>query len=140
MMEINEQPKLRFVGVDILNIQFTSHAPASNVEKKNINVNCVPKVFFPDESSSLFHVIMDLELNSEKLFDLSLRAVGTFELNQRITDELKQTFINVNAPAIMFPYVRSFITTLTANMGQAVGPLVMPTQFFHGTLEELKEE
>ena len=85
-MEINEQPKLRFVGVDILNIQFTSHAPASNVEKKNINVNCVPKVFFPNESSSLFHVIMDLELNSEKLFDLSLRAVGTFELNQRITD------------------------------------------------------
>ena len=123
-----------------MNIQFTSHAPASNVEKKNINVNCVPKVFFPNESSSLFHVIMDLDLNSEKLFDLSLRAVGTFELNQRITDELKQTFINVNAPAIMFPYVRSFITTLTANMGQAVGPLVMPTQFFHGTLEELKEE
>jgi len=83
---------------------------------------------------------MDLELNSENLFDLALRAVGTFELNQRITDELKRTFINVNAPAIMFPYVRSFITTLTANMGQSVGPLVMPTQFFSGALEEFKEE
>lgn len=138
MMEVTEQPKLRFVGVDILNIQFTSHAPASNVKKKNINVNCTPKVFFSNENPSLFHIIMDLKLNSEKLFDLSLRAVGTFELNRQISDDLKHTFVNVNAPAIMFPYVRSFVTTLTANMGQAVGLLVMPTQFFSGALEELE--
>jgi preprotein translocase subunit SecB len=138
-MEVKEQSQLRFIGVDILNVQFNSHMPAGSVEKMDIQVDCTPRVFFPKDNANIFHIVMDLELNSEIFFELSLRAVGTFELNYEITDELKKTFINVNAPAIMFPYVRSFVTTLTSNMGQVVGTLVMPTQFFNGILEELKD-
>jgi len=39
----------------------------------------------------------------------------------------------------MFPYIRSFISTLTANLGSVVGTLVIPTQFFKGELEVIKE-
>lgn len=139
-MEITEQPKLQFLGVDILNIDFVSHAPARRVASdKEIKIGCVPKVLFPKENKMIFHVVMDLTLSSDKLFDLSLQAVGTFALNQDVTEDLKRVFVNTNAPAIMFPYLRSFVTTLTSNMGQSVEPLIMPTQFFSGVLEELDD-
>lgn len=37
----------------------------------------------------------------------------------------------------MFPYIRSFITTLTANLGDVTGTLTIPTQFFKGELKEI---
>jgi len=40
----------------------------------------------------------------------------------------------------MFPYVRSFITTLTSNLGDVTGSLVIPTQFFQGDLPEFTTE
>jgi preprotein translocase subunit SecB len=38
----------------------------------------------------------------------------------------------------MFPYVRAFITTLTTNLGNVTNPLIIPTQFFKGELEEVQ--
>jgi preprotein translocase subunit SecB len=51
---------------------------------------------------------------------------------------LKKVFVDINAPAIMFPYVRAFITTLTTNLGNVTSPLIIPTQFFKGELEEVQ--
>lgn len=136
-MDVNKQTKLTFHGVDILNINFTAIAPRESDMK--IDINCQPKVFYPVDNANLFKIIMDIELKGEKCFDLVLRAVGTFELDLELNDELRKMFVNTNAPAIMFPYIRSFITTLTANLGTVIGPLVIPTQFFKGKLEEIKE-
>jgi len=55
-----------------------------------------------------------------------------------IYKNLKKVFVNINAPAIMFPYVRAFITTLTTNLGNVTSPLIIPTQFFKGELEEVQ--
>jgi preprotein translocase subunit SecB len=81
---------------------------------------------------------MDFDLKSKDCFELALRAVGNFELEQDIDEKLKKSFVNANAPAIMFPYVRSFITTLTSNLGNVIGPLLIPIQFFQGELNELE--
>jgi len=35
--------------------------------------------------------------------------------------------------------VRSFITTLTASLGNVTGSLVVPTQFFQGDLPEVEK-
>jgi preprotein translocase subunit SecB len=137
-MEVNKQSKLTFHGVDIINVNFNAIAPRE--QEINVLINCVPKVFYPVEHKKFFKIIMDIELKDERYFELDIRAVGTFELELEIDSELKKTFVNSNAPAIMFPYIRSFISTLTANLGNVVGALVIPTQFFKGELEEIKEE
>ncbi len=51
-------------------------------------------------------------------------------------DEKKKNFINANAPAIMFPYIRAFVTTLTSNIGLGMAPIVIPPHFFKGALED----
>lgn len=136
-MEVNKQTKLTFHGVDILNVNFNAIAPREGEVK--INIDCKPKVFYPLEMKNFFKIVMDIELKDDKYFELAIRAVGTFELELELNEELRNVFINSNAPAIMFPYIRSFISTLTANMGNVVGTLVIPTQFFKGELEEIKD-
>ncbi len=134
-MDVNKQTKLSFHGVDILNVNFNAIAPREGELK--IDVKCEPKVFYPVDSKKTFKIIMDVELVAESHFNLSIEAVGTFELDEEIDENMKKVFVNSNAPAIMFPYVRSFISTITANMGHVVGTLVIPTQFFKGDLEEI---
>lgn len=138
-MEIQEQSKLKFNGVDIINVQFKATRPSIGVEK-DVEIACTPKVFYPKDNAKKFNVIMELKLSSEGYFELFVGAIGEFELNQDITEELKKTFVNMNAPAIMFPYLRAFVTTLSANMGTSVGTLIMPTQFFNGKLEEVTDD
>jgi preprotein translocase subunit SecB len=136
-MEVNKQTKLTFLGVDILNVNFNAIAPREGEVK--INIDCKPKVFYPLDNKSFFKIVMDIELKDDRYFELAIRAVGTFELESELNEELRKIFVNSNAPAIMFPYIRSFISTLTANMGNVVGTLVIPTQFFKGDLEEIKD-
>jgi len=136
-MEVNQQTKLTFHGVDILNVNFNAIAPREG--KLKIDIKCEPKVFYPANDSNVFKIIMDIELKDESFFELALRAVGNFEIESELNNDLKKVFVNSNAPAIMFPYIRSFISTLTANMGNVIGTLVIPTQFFKGELEEIKE-
>lgn len=136
-MEVSKQTKLTFHGVDILNVNFNAIAPRQG--ELNIDINCKPKVFYPLDNRNFFRIVMDIELKDERFFALAIRAIGNFELDTEINDELRKIFVNSNAPAIMFPYIRSFITTLTANLGNVVGPLLIPTQFFKGEIEEVKE-
>lgn len=136
-MEVNKQTKLTFHGVDILNVNFNALAPREGELK--IDIKCEPKVFYPVDDYNVFKIIMDIELKDESSFELALRAVGNFEIESELNNDLRKVFVNSNAPAIMFPYIRSFISTLTANMGNVTGTLVIPTQFFKGELEEIKE-
>ncbi len=134
-MEVGKQTRLTFHGVDILNVNFKTISPKQGELK--IDIKCNPKVFYPSDNKFFFKIIMEIELKDEHVFELALRAVGNFELDSEIDEELKKKFVNANAPAIMFPYVRSFITTLSANLGNVVGPLLIPTQFFKGEIEEI---
>lgn len=134
-METGNQKKLTFNGVDILNVNFNAIAPRQG--ELTIDIRFEPKVFYPDANKHLFNIVMDIELKDEKVFEMTMKAIGNFELETGLDEELRKTFVNTNAPAIMFPYIRSFITTFTANLGNVVGPLVIPTQFFKGEIEEI---
>ena len=79
---------------------------------------------------------MDISLVANEFFELSLIAIGHFKFDNDIEESQKKDFVNANAPAIMFPYVRAFITTLTSNLGSVTMPIILPTQFFNGELEE----
>lgn len=135
-MEVGKQTKLSFNGVDILNVNFMAIAPKDGELK--IDLSCTPKVFFPEGNYDVFNIIMDVDLKVDNHFQLGLRAVGNFSIESELEEGLKRSFINSNAPAIMFPYVRAFVATFTANLGNVVGTLTIPTHFFKGELEEIK--
>lgn len=138
-MEITPQPKLRFLGVNILNINLNAEHPIAG---KGLDLVIEPKVYFPADRNNNFSILMVVILKHEDLFNLSIQAAGDFLLESDVELEanVRKMFVNVNAPAIMFPYVRSFISTLTASIGPLVNPIIIPPHFFKGDIEELKTE
>ncbi|MCB9334533.1 MAG: protein-export chaperone SecB [Flavobacteriales bacterium] len=138
-MEIQNQPKLTFAGVDIVNINFNTKSPYD--QKASIDLKIEPKVFYPEKDNLFFKIIMSVNLKCENYFDLEVVGVGNFKFDIEFKDlDLRKRFVNNNAPAIMFPYIRSFISTLTSNLGNVTGNLNIPTQFFQGDLEEISRD
>lgn len=138
-MEVSNQIQLKFHGVDFPVISLNSDEPFFQNEENLIDLDIKPKVFYPKEQPDFFKIIQEIKLSSDKYFNLFIVAVGTFELQANIDENIKKSFVNVNAPAIMFPYIRAFISTLTTNLGNVTGTLTIPTQFFKGELEEISE-
>jgi len=137
-MDVKEQIKLNFKGVDIFNVKFSSETPL--IKGVDIHLDISPKVFYPNDSSLDFKIIFEVTLTAKEYFELKLKAVGHFSFEKNIEDAVKKSFVNANAPAIMFPYIRSFITTFSSNLGNATGAILLPPHFFSGQLEEIIQE
>jgi preprotein translocase subunit SecB len=138
-MDVKEQINLSFLGIVIPNVVFNSFQPITieNHTQAAINLNVVPKVYYRPDDKNFFSVIMEVKVSASGYFDLSFIAIGNFNLSAGISDpQIKKGFININAPAILFPYVRSFVSTFTANLGNIMGGLTLQTQFFTGEMEE----
>jgi preprotein translocase subunit SecB len=136
-VEVATQIQLKFHGVDFPVINLKSDNPFVQSPENIINIDIKPKVFYPKEQPDFFKIIQEIKLNADNFFELFIVAVGTFELKADVDMNLKKGFVNNNAPAIMFPYIRAFISTLTTNIGNVTTPLIIPTQFFKGELEEI---
>lgn len=136
-MEVTQQTKLKFTGVDFVQVNLNL---LNRVEgDPEIESSVIPKVFYPENAPQQFTIIFDVKVTSKNFFNIAIVAFGFFEFEEgALNDEQKKAFVNTNAPAIVFPYVRSFMTTLTANLGSGIVPLVMPPHFFKGQLEEYK--
>lgn len=96
----------------------------------------VPKFLFEkvtvDESSNLFsinpqaiiirsekqfHINIDVEiLDSKNDFNLKMLCIGIFDYDTE-DEQLILNFMSINGPAIVFPYIRSFISSYTALSG-----------------------
>ncbi|WP_288088847.1 protein-export chaperone SecB [Bacteroides acidifaciens] len=62
----------------------------------------------------------------EKTFDLELEIIFVFETDSEIDEGFKDSaFLKINAPAIAFPYIRSYISNLTLQSGYP--PIILPS-------------
>lgn len=74
------------------------------------------------EGDDMFTVVMSLKIREEKTYQLSCSLTGVFEVDGGLNQE--NVFLQDNAVAIMFPYLRSQITLLTSQPG--VDPVIIP--------------
>ncbi|MBL7991120.1 MAG: protein-export chaperone SecB [Candidatus Kapabacteria bacterium] len=134
MSDVQTNTALTFHGVEILSVQFETEQRYDN--STPITFDFKPKVFFPPDEHNAFVVIMEAHLAAPTFFSVTVTATGRFELQGEISEETRKQFAHINAAAIMFPYVRAFITNFTASLGTVTGAITIPVQFFQGTLEE----
>ena len=137
-MSAETQIKLKFLSVDFPVVNFNSDQQFT--EEQSIKINIEPKVYFPKDNPNHFKVIQEVHVSADNSFNLFIVAIGNFELYNVEDNKLRQNFVNMNAPAIMFPYIRSFISTLTSNLGNVIGTLNIPPQFFKGELPVIPEK
>ncbi len=88
-MEVSNQPKLKFNGVDIVNVKFDAFTNYDN--KTGIDLKFEPKVFYPEDSNTFFRIVMNVFIHCENFFDLNILAIGNFEFDSEISNiELKK--------------------------------------------------
>jgi len=140
-MEIKEQIKLRFKGVDFPSVQLQSFKPYKESTQLAPKIDIVPTVFIPKDAKNTFKIIMRVAITVQEYFSLHVTGIGLFELSSEDVDsDTRNSFVNANSTAIMFPYVRAFISSLTSNVGNVTSPIILPTRFFKGDLEHSTEE
>ncbi|WP_394546973.1 protein-export chaperone SecB [Pantoea ananatis] len=73
---------------------------------------------FPEERNRQFIITFSFELKSESKFKLNLVHDFIFETDSELDDAFKNGhWTKVNAPAIAYPYLRAFVSTLLLNAG-----------------------
>lgn len=87
-----------------------------------------------NDSKSLFKLDMSVKMKDEKgNINISIKIEGVFEFDSDLTDKQKNDFFGINAPAILFPYVRAYISSLTSLSG--FNHLILPTINFAARAE-----
>lgn len=81
------------------------------------------------DNPNYFSLEFLLNLSSkDDVTSIKASFIGEFETDGNLnidSDFLNSSFITVNAPAILFPFIRSYISTMTINAG--LNPIVLPT-------------
>lgn len=115
--------KFRFLGYKITDSRIQI-IPSMEVSK-NFDVT-FDKTAGVNDAEHKMRLLLEAKIDSaNKAMHIEVKAEGYFEFEQDITEDEKKIFFNTSAPAILFPYVRAYIGSLTALSG--VAPVVLPT-------------
>jgi len=113
--------KIQLQNWKIVNLDLSAHVASKSENIFNLNTGA----FFPAENNKTFGINLKVSIK-DKEFDLNLESVFMFSLEEEITDDFKLSdFPRINAPAIAFPYIRAFISTITLQSGYR--PVILPS-------------
>lgn len=104
------------------------------IKKENDSFEIKPQAVI-NRKNGQFHINIDIEINdSENEFSLKMFAVGIFEFETDKEQNLLN-FMSINGPAIIFPYIRSFISSFTALSG--FDTITLPTLNLSGFKDDI---
>jgi preprotein translocase subunit SecB len=91
-----------------------------------------------NKRKSHFQLHLGVNISDEnKVFDIEIQSVANFDFSSEIESKKLNSFFYVNAPAILFPYIRAYISTLTTLSG--LKPLILPTLNLSNLGKELED-
>ena len=111
-----------------------------NTAYQDVHVNIAPsgKLFMKDK---IFELALDVRVTEKESYKEELVKIlcsAVFEFEEEVKDkESISNYFLVNAPAIAFPYIRSYIASLTVQSGKQA--LLLPTFNLSILAETLKE-
>lgn len=125
---MKSQSQLNFINFVVPKFMFEK----KNVESDNFEI--LPKAVISRKNNQ-FHINVDVEItNLNNSLVLKMVCVGIFKYN---TDDenLLLSFMSLNGPAIVFPYIRSFISSMSSLSGFET--ITLPTLNMSGYREQL---
>lgn len=128
-MKPEEQLLLKFEKFNISNVAFEVKDEYFVGEPKKLEIAL--KSDFEFYTDKEFFLILNLKLfDSLQSISIEVTVKAKFSSNQVFTEEFMQSnLVKINAPTLVFPYLRAFVSTLTANSGFTI-PIILPTLNF----------
>lgn len=130
-----QQPAIRLIDFIVSSVHMDIKNPSDPELMKSIEVEVGVSTGFNKEDFTHYTVNFDVSINNKiESIKLSVKAMGLFETNSEMDEEFKTSgLVQINSPAIAFPFVRSFINTLTTNAGMQ--PIILPAFNFSSKAE-----
>ncbi|MEA3495293.1 MAG: protein-export chaperone SecB [Bacteroidota bacterium] len=95
-----------------------------NLDFLDLNINFKPTGKL-DKTNNKFNLILGVKINdTSNNLNIDVEFIGYFKYTN-LDDSNIKNFLYQNAPAILFPYIRAYISTLTTLSG--INPIVLPT-------------
>lgn len=107
------QNSVKFEGYMIQKLNLEKVEKIPKEKQKNINISCN---FFKNKEKSKensYKVSMNIEIYTN-LSKIELVLDGFFMIPKEFEEENKKYFLEVSAPAIIYPYARTLISNITA--------------------------
>jgi len=99
--------------------------PIESREENKNRFNFTSKCVFNESAPNEFVIKFDFDLTSDEGFIMFLKHDFIFHTDEAVSDEfLKSHYPSVNAPAIAYPYLRAFVSTVLHNAG--LGSVTLP--------------
>lgn len=106
-------------------VQEMTFSIVKNNDRKEDSFGLKTSQTFQEEDKRNFNLFFEIDIKDND-FDLYIKMLFTFELDEDITEEFKVSdFPKINAPAIAFPYLRAFISNVTLQSG--FNPVMLPS-------------
>jgi preprotein translocase subunit secB len=91
-----------------------------------------------EEDNKMFILTLNVLVKDKKSsLEVKMTVTGKFEYETKDIQELVP-YLGFNAPAIMFPYIRAYITNITALGGMS--PIILPTLNMESVGKELLDK
>lgn len=115
----------------------------SSIEKKEGDVSDEFKISFSPngiiyKSDSCFRLILGVHIEDvNRVIVIDIEAVANYYFDKEVDFASLESYFYINAPALLFPYIRAYISTLTNLSGYK--PVNLPTLNLQRLGKELKE-
>ena len=108
----------------------------NNEPSKKLSIGFTPKGSINKEDST-FQLNLGVKIEDEnKSFKIEIDAVANYTFNNKAELDNLNNLFYINAPALLFPYIRAYISTLTNLSG--FEPINLPTLNMSRLGEDLK--
>lgn len=106
-------------------------------QSKKLSLNFSPKGTI-NKDAGVFQLTLGVNIEDEsKTLTIEIEAVADYDFDKEISKEELNNFFYLNAPALLFPYIRAYISTLTNLSG--FNPINLPTLNMSRLGEDLKK-
>lgn len=124
MMDLDRQPGISFDGILLLKENFHRIPSIPDKLKIDINFSMILNSSADSFSNELTTNLACLSEEDEEVLKFEFTFVGVFSvINEDANMDIKH-FMKHNSPALIFPYVREHITTITQKAG--INPILLP--------------
>lgn len=115
--------------------------PQIDFDNQNLHNNINIDVQTSTENSNILYVTVildfDTSIESKKFISSTIKMLGVFEFGKELTIPL-DIFANINAPAIIFPFIREHLSNVSMKAG--IQPILLPPINFVALAKDKKKK
>ena len=123
MEEKAQKATFQFKGFEICESTLTKKENCEVGDEFNLTI--IPRGQINREKLQYTLTLTVLLQDAEENFSAEVKGIGHYGFKDGIDEEMLNNYFYVNAPAILFPYLRAYISTLTNLSGYKT--VTMPT-------------